>query len=77
MIAGIAGDQQAASTFGKCAAMTREPTTIAATSAPVQKVAQAPARTTRIIVPFAAGGAIDVTARVIAEAARGAIRRAG
>ena len=35
--------------------------------------AQAPARTTRIIVPFAAGGAIDVTARVLAEAARGAL----
>ena len=35
--------------------------------------AQAPTRTTRIIVPFAAGGAIDVTARVLAEAARGAL----
>ena len=29
--------------------------------------AQVPSRTTRIIVPFAAGGAIDVTARVLAE----------
>ena len=36
-------------------------------------LAQTPSRTTRIIVPFAAGGAIDVTARVIAEAARGAL----
>ena len=35
--------------------------------------AQAPTRTTRIIVPFAAGGAIDVTARVLADAARGAL----
>ena len=35
--------------------------------------AQTPARTTRLIVPFAAGGAIDVTARVIAEAAKGAL----
>ena len=35
--------------------------------------AQPSTRTTRIIVPFAAGGAIDVTARVIAEAARGAL----
>ena len=43
----------------------------AATSAPGW--AQAPARTTRLIVPFAAGGAIDVTARVIAEAAKGAL----
>ena len=30
-------------------------------------LAQVPSRTTRIIVPFAAGGAIDVTARVLAE----------
>ena len=43
----------------------------ATSSAPVW--AQTAARTTRIIVPFAAGGAIDVTARVIADAARGAL----
>ena len=43
----------------------------ATASAPVW--AQTAARTTRIIVPFAAGGAIDVTARVIADAARGAL----
>ena len=35
--------------------------------------AWAQAKTIRIIVPFAAGGAIDVTARVIAEAAKGAL----
>jgi len=45
----------------------------AAATASSSSLAQAPARTTRIIVPFAAGGAIDVTARVIAEAARGAL----
>ncbi len=35
--------------------------------------AQAPARTTRIVVPFAAGGAIDVTVRVLAEKVRDAL----
>ena len=35
--------------------------------------AQTPARSTRIIVPFAAGGAIDVTVRVLADAARAAL----
>ncbi len=50
-------------------------TTLAASGAAASAPgwAQAPARTTRLIVPFAAGGAIDVTARVIAEAAKGAL----
>ena len=38
-----------------------------ATAALLPLAAQAQARTTRIIVPFAAGGPIDVTARVLAE----------
>ncbi len=44
-------------------------TTLAATGATVAApaLAQTPARTTRIIVPFAAGGSIDVTARALAE----------
>ncbi len=40
---------------------------------PGQAWAQATAGTTRIIVPFAAGGAIDVTVRVIAQAAKDAL----
>ena len=50
-------------------------TTSAAALAPALATtpAWAQAKTIRIIVPFAAGGAIDVTARVIAEAAKGAL----
>ena len=44
-----------------------------AATLPGQAWAQAAAGTTRIIVPFAAGGAIDVTARVIAQAAKDAL----
>jgi tripartite-type tricarboxylate transporter receptor subunit TctC len=42
---------------------------IAATALALPAWAQAP-RTTRIVVPFAAGGPIDVTARVLAEAVK-------
>jgi len=45
----------------------------AAASAPGLTQAQTSTRMIRIIVPFAAGGAIDVTARVIADAAKGAL----
>ena len=49
-------------------------TTSAAALAPALATtpAWAQAKTIRLIVPFPAGGAIDVTARVIAEAAKGA-----
>ncbi len=42
-------------------------------AAAVPATALAQARTTRIVVPFAAGGPIDVTARILAEAVRGSL----
>jgi len=44
---------------------------VLAAAVPATGLAQA--RTTRIIVPFAAGGPIDVTARILAEAVRGSL----
>ncbi|PZO19358.1 MAG: ABC transporter substrate-binding protein [Burkholderiales bacterium] len=46
---------------------------MAAASVAVPGLAVAQATTTRIIVPFAAGGPIDVTARILAEAVRGSL----
>ncbi len=42
-------------------------TTAAAAAVVTPALAQAPARTIRIIVPFAAGGSIDITSRALAE----------
>ncbi|MDP2018639.1 tripartite tricarboxylate transporter substrate binding protein [Hydrogenophaga sp.] len=46
---------------------------LASASLAVPGFAAAQATTTRIIVPFAAGGPIDVTARILAEAVRGSL----
>ncbi|MDP3809437.1 MAG: tripartite tricarboxylate transporter substrate binding protein [Hydrogenophaga sp.] len=46
---------------------------LASASLAVPGFAEAQASTTRIIVPFAAGGPIDVTARILAEAVRGSL----
>lgn len=43
------------------------PAALALTSLGLPRLASAQARTSRIVVPFAAGGPIDVTARVLAE----------
>jgi len=47
-----------------------------AASGATQAQAQTPAGTLRIIVPFAPGGPIDVTARVLAEQARASSKTA-
>ncbi|MDR7095020.1 Bug family tripartite tricarboxylate transporter substrate binding protein [Hydrogenophaga laconesensis] len=52
--------------------ITRSTLAAAALSAPLLGRAQA-SSTTRIVVPFAAGGPIDVTARILAEAVKGTL----
>lgn len=52
--------------------ITRSALAAAALSVPLLGRAQTPS-TTRIVVPFAAGGPIDVTARILAEAVKGAL----
>lgn len=51
--------------------MTRSTALAAALALP--GLSQAQGNTTRIIVPFAAGGPIDTTARVLAEAVKGTL----